>query len=199
MLYLYDDAIVEDLKYSINPENLSNPVVSIFSGDEIAGVAAMLQDDNLQFPIICIKRNDYSIDPDRSNFTWQHKGLATVIDKETHDLYYERRIPIKFTYTIAVYGVNQEQMDEIIRELIFHYSDMFFLAIDLPYEDSKLIRFGLQLPSDMQVKSQSGFSEYIETGKLYESDIDIEVLGAFLVEYVPARLRRVELHAKIDE
>lgn len=198
MLYLYDDAIVEDLKYVINPENIKNPAVTVFSGEEVAGVAAMLQNDELHFPIICLKRNDYSKDPLRCNFTWQHRGVATVMDREKNELYYERRIPIKFSYTMAVYGVNQAQMDEIVRELIFHYSDMFFLAIDLPYEDSKMIRFGVQTPVDLEVKTASGFSEYVESGSLYETDIEIEVLGAFLVEYVPVKLKRSVIHTTVE-
>lgn len=198
MLYLYDDAIVDDLRSTINPENIPNPAISIFAGEDVAGVAAMLQNDELEFPIICLKRNDYSKDPSRSNFTWMHRGVATVIDAETNELYYERRLPIKFSYTLAIYGINQAQMDEILRELIFHYSDMFFLSIQLPYEDCKIIRFGVQTPVDMEVKSASGSSEYIESGELYESDMDIEILGAFLVEYIPVKLKRIELHSTIE-
>lgn len=49
MLYLYDEAIVNDLKRSFNPNAVENPVVSVVSPDRIVDIAAQLQNDEISF------------------------------------------------------------------------------------------------------------------------------------------------------
>lgn len=197
MLYLYDEAIIADMREMLNVDENGNNLPVFMIGDDkdsVSTVAAMLQEDKISFPIICFTRGDYGKDSSRSNFTWTHLGVSTVMDPETNLLYYEKRIPIKFDYTVSVYGVNQVQVDELVRELMFHYSDMFFLSILLPYESSAPIRFGVEMMPDSEVKTGSGVSEYYSSGALYESDFNITVLGAFLVNYTPVHLNRIEVH-----
>ena len=49
MMWVYDDAIVEDLKKSFNPENVPNPVVTVVSSESAVGLAAQVQEDKLHF------------------------------------------------------------------------------------------------------------------------------------------------------
>lgn len=192
MLYKYDNAIVEDLKKSFNPENVPNPVVSVISPDQIVGVAAQIQNDSIKLPIIALTRNQEQIDSTRTNFTAMHRGVATVIDNETNELYYEKVIPITLSYNLTVITSNTADMDEMLRELMFKYVNMYFLTVKLPYESDRKIRFGISLSKDSEIDRTSGVTEYRSEGKLYQSILTLNCEGAVLVSYTPVKLKRLE-------
>lgn len=192
MLYKYDNAIVDDLKRSFNPENVPNPVVSVISPDQIIGLAAQLQNDSIKLPIIALTRNQEQIDSSRTNFTAMHRGVSTVIDNETNELYHEKVIPITLSYNLTIITSNTADMDEMIRELMFKYINMYFLTIKLPYESDRKIRFGVSLSKDSEIDRTSGVSEYRSEGKLYQSILTLNCEGAVLVSYTPVKLKRLE-------
>lgn len=192
MLYKYDNAIVDDLKRSFNPENVPNPVVSVVSPDQIIGLSAQLQNDSIKLPIIALTRNQEQIDSSRTNFTSMHRGVATVIDNETNELYHEKVIPITLSYNLTIITSNTADMDEMIRELMFKYINMYFLTIKLPYESNRKIRFGVSLSKDSEIDRTSGVSEYRSEGKLYQSILTLNCEGAVLVSYTPVKLKRLE-------
>ncbi len=192
MLYKYDNAIVDDLKRSFNPENVPNPVVSVVSPDQIIGLAAQLQNDSIKLPIVALTRNQEQIDSSRTNFTSMHRGVATVIDNETNELYHEKVIPITLSYNLTIITSNTADMDEMIRELMFKYINMYFLTIKLPYESNRKIRFGVSLSKDSEIDRTSGVSEYLSNGKLYQSILTLNCEGAVLVSYTPVKLKRLE-------
>lgn len=192
MLYKYDNAIVDDLKRSFNPENVPNPVVSVISPDQIVGVAAQIQNDSIKLPIIALTRNQEQIDSTRTNFTAMHRGVATVIDNATNELYHEKVIPITLSYNLTIITSNTADMDEMIRELMFKYINMYFLTIKLPYESNRKIRFGVSLSKDSEIDRTSGVSEYRSEGKLYQSILTLNCEGAVLVSYTPVKLKRLE-------
>lgn len=192
MLYKYDNAIVDDLKRSFNPQNVPNPVVSVISPDQIVGLAAQLQNDSIKLPIIALTRNQEQIDSNRTNFTSMHRGVATVIDNETNELYHEKVIPITLSYNLTIITSNTADMDEMIRELMFKYINMYFLTIKLPYESDRKIRFGVSLSKDSEIDRTSGVSEYRSEGKLYQSILTLNCEGAVLVSYTPVKLQRLE-------
>ena len=84
MIYLYDNAIADDLKASFNPDNVPNPVVKFVSAEQIIGIAAQKQNDNIQFPLVSLARkpNSVQIDKQRMNFSRAHFGIASVLDNE---------------------------------------------------------------------------------------------------------------------
>ena len=112
MIYLYDNSIVHDLEQSL----AGSSAVRVISPEQIVGIAAQIQNDEIQLPIIALERNDYAIDTDRLNFSRMHFGLQTVIDLKTNELYYERAIPVTLSYGITILTSNQIDMDEIVKE-----------------------------------------------------------------------------------
>lgn len=193
MLYLYDDAIIEDLRRSFNPAQVPNPAVSVVNAEQIIDIAAQIQDDKLRFPLVSVyRKSDMQIDSQRQNFTRRHRGVCTVIDHETNNLYYEKMIPVNFSYEITTLCTNTVDQDELIRELLFKYSDMYFLTIQLPYESDRRMRFGLSIDESAGIERKSGLSEYLESGQLYQSTITLNVEGGVLLEYTPVHLKRTE-------
>lgn len=196
MLYLYDEAVVADLKRSFNSENMGESSVRVIDPEEAISVLAQLQDDNIKLPAVIVTRDlDTPIDQDRWNFTRLHQGVVSVFDSKHNDIYYERSIPVKVGYRITVLTTNTADMDELIRELLFKYSTMYFLTIRLPYEADRKMRFGIVVDFDQDIERKSGRLEYGQSGQLYQTIIPLRCEGCSLLSYTPRRLQRVELES----
>lgn len=191
MIYLYDRAITDDLQASFNSD-MGMPAPKLISAEQIIGIVAQEKNDNITFPIISLTRkpNSVQIDRDRMNFTRAHFGIASVLDENTNDLYYEKVLPITLEYALTVVTTNTVDRDEIIKELLFKYLNMYFLTIKLPYECSRKIRFGVRIVSETDIDYSSGSSEYAESGSLYQAIIPLKCDGCVLVSYTPAHLVR---------
>ena len=192
MIYLYDRALCEDLRQSFNPDALSNPVVRVVEPDAIVGLAAQLQNDNIQFPLVAVGRDsDTSIDVNRTNFTYIHKGVSTVLDPKTNLWYYEKVVPINLGYHLTILTTNTADMDEMVRELLFKYTSMYFITMTLPYECERKIRFGVEIDTSASIERRSGQLEYIQNGQLYQTILSLKCQGAVLVTYTPVKLKRM--------
>ena len=190
MLYLYDEAIVKDLERSFDPS--SGVVVKAVAQEDIISVAAQIKNDEISLPMIAIVRGQTSdVNTDLTNFTRMHKGVATVFDSKSNDIYYEKAIPINLNYTLAILASNTADMDELCRELIFKYTSMYFLAIDTPYESKRRIRFGIRIDFSDTIDRISSQGEYMRNGQLYQTNIPLVCDGAVLLTYTPAHLRRI--------
>lgn len=190
MLYLYDEAIVKDLERSFDPS--SGVVVKAVAQEDIISVAAQIKNDEIPLPMIAIVRGQTSdVNTDLTNFTRMHKGVATVFDSKSNDIYYEKAIPINLNYTLAILASNTADMDELCRELVFKYTSMYFLAIDTPYESKRRIRFGIRIDLSDTIDRISSQGEYMRNGQLYQTNIPLVCDGAVLLTYTPAHLKRI--------
>ena len=193
VIYLYDRAIAQDIRksFNVNP-GFSSPSVTVVDPESSIDVVAQVKEDRISFPIISLVINDDTpIDFDRYNFTRAHKGVVSVIDPKTNELYYERAIPIKLSYNLTILTTNTADMDELIREFVFKYTSMYFLTITLPYEMNRKVRFGITIDQDSNISRRSGSSEYLKEGKLHESVIPLKCEGCVIVNYTPAKLTNV--------
>ena len=192
ILYLYDNAIVEDLQESFNPESVENPVVRVVTAEQIVSLAAQIQDDKIKFPIVSLLRDSNTpIDSERKNFTRLHKGISTVIDKETNNVYYEKMLPVSVSYSLTILTTNTADRDELVKELLFKYSDMYFLTIKLPYESNRKMRFGIRIDDSKGIDMTSGSTEYLSGGNLYQAIIPLVCEGCVLLSYTPKHLKRI--------
>jgi len=192
MLWVYDTAIVDDLSSCISSESSANPVVKLMGEEGIMGIFAQLQEDRIKFPALFLNRHpETPLDQTRYNFTRLHKGIPAVYDPEANNLYMEKVAPIQLAYDLHVLTTNTIDMDEIIKELLFRYSSMYYITIQLPYESKRKLRFGVAIDPSQQIRRKSGLAEYIQTGMLYESIIELKCEGAVLVSYTPKRMQRM--------
>ena len=198
MLWVYDEAIAEDLKKSFNPMNVPNPAVVVIDSENAIGLAAQIQEDKLSFPIVAITRNStISIDEALRNFTKMKKGVSTTFDNETNTFYNERSMPIKLSYELSVFTTNQADMDEIIRELLFKYSSMYFLSVVVPYESKRKIRFGIVADLSEGINIKNAASSYIVEGQLYGASITLNCEGCVLLHYTGVVARHFSNELKI--
>lgn len=191
MLWVYDDAIVEDLRRSFNPNNVSNPAVTVIDPENAVGLAAQIQEDKIQFPVVVLTRSpNIPVDASVMNYTKTKRGVATTFDKENNIIYNERTIPINLSYELSAFTTNTADMDEIIRELIFKYSSKYFLTATIPYESKRKIRFGILMDPE-GIEQSSTSSSYISEGKLHASSVTLKCEGCVLVHYTPRKLQRI--------
>lgn len=189
MLWLYDESIADDLRKSFNT-SVIHPYVKVIDPDVNLSIAAQIQNDNISFPIICVVRDDnYQVDTDLTNFTAMHKGVATVIDNKTNNIYYEKSMPIKLGYSLNIIGTNTVDVDELVKEILFKYSDMYFLTIRLPYEGARKLRFGIEFDRQGSIERRSGVAEMINEGTLYETVLPFQTRGVRMITYTPKHLK----------
>ena len=191
MLYLYDEAIAKDIKASFTDE-MGNSEVKVVDPAGAVDLLAQIQEDSVRFPVAVLTRDPvYSIDTQRTNFTRMHSGVLTVMDNETNQLYYEKAIPIRLKYNLTVLATTTVDADELVKELLFKYLQMYYLSIRLPYEADRIIRFGISITTETDIQQTSGSFEYLSAGKLYQTVIPIVCEGCVLVSYTPCRLKHV--------
>ena len=58
MIYKFDEAIVNDLKRTIDPEGGANPNVVCITIDNYQSTLAQMQEDKITYPIILLIRDD---------------------------------------------------------------------------------------------------------------------------------------------
>lgn len=185
MLWAYDKAIADDLSRSIDPSSGATDIVKVIDSQGIVGIISQMKEDRIRFPLICLKRNDVTVDMRRWNFAAAKKGIPTTFETDSRNVYLEKTIPINLSYTLYVLTLNTVDCDEIIRELIFKYSNMFFLSLIVPYESKRKIRFGIQMDEDYGVKQDSASFEYQTSGTLYQATIQLTCEGAVEISYTP--------------
>lgn len=197
MIYLYDNAIINDLKNSFNPDNVPNPVVKVIGPEESIGIAAQVQNDDLSFPIVSLIRNpDVSIDGERRNFSLEHFGVQSVIDLETNNVYHEKVLPINLSYDLNIYATNVADSDEIVKEILFKYISQYFLTIELPYESKRKVRFGVTVDRG-SIQTKSTTSNYLSEGVLYGTTIPLICEGCVLISYTPRKLVRTKMEVDV--
>lgn len=189
MLYLYDKAICDDLADSFG----ESPVVKVIDPEGAINVAAQIQNDEITYPIISLYRSqDIVIDNDLYNYRKAKVGIPVGFDNKTNNYFYEKVIPVKLEYEMTIITTNQADMDEIVRELLFKYSDQYFLNIQAPYEIDRKIRFGVQMDKDHGISQSSRSFEYLSVGKLYQSVLKLKCMGCVLLSYTEQKLKRTE-------
>jgi hypothetical protein len=189
VLYLYDQAIVDNLKESLTSE--ANQHVFLTDAENYPGIVAQIQNDTITYPLILLHRDeDTPIIKELMNFTRYKFGVPCVFDNDKNNIYYERALPVDIQYTLRILSTNVADTDELARELFYKYISMFFLTIHLPYESDRKIRFGVETDMDYGIKKESGSFDYLATGALYQSTIHLKTQGCVSLTYTPRHLTR---------
>lgn len=197
MLYLFDNAICQDLRDSFT-DQMGTSAVKVVDPDMAVDVVSQISHDEFEFPAVVVTRSsDYQIDTTRTNFTRMHVGVATVVDTETNMIYNERQLPITLNYNLTVLGTNTADVDELTRELVFKYVTMYYLTVQLPYESDRKMRFGVCVDESMPIEQSSRLLEYVQSGKAYQNIIHLRTEGAVLLTYTPKRLPRYEQEVEV--
>lgn len=189
MLYLFDQAIVDNLKASLT--EAANQNVFLTDAENYPGILAQIQDDTITYPLILLHRDDDTpIRTDLWNFTRYKIGVPCVFDNKTNNVYYEKALPVDLNYTLRILSTNVADRDELARELFYKYISMYYLTVRLPYESDRKIRFGVQVDAEYGIKSESGSFDYLSTGALYQATMHLTTEGCVSLTYTPRHIQR---------
>lgn len=196
MLYLYDRAIVDDIKASLTGAANSNVVAT--NAENFPGIIAQMQNDTITYPLILVQRGeDAVIDTSLTNFSRYQFGVPCIFDNDKNNVYFERALPVKLEYTLRIITTNVADRDELARELFYKYISMYFLTIQLPYESDRKIRFAVNVDFDYGIKNESQSFDYLASGALYQATIVLKTLGCVSLTYTPRHLQRSVLSSDI--
>ena len=194
MLYLFDNAIVDDLRQSLTEE--ANQNVFLTDAENYQGLLAQVQEDTITYPLILLHRDeDTPIRKDMMNFTRYKFGVPCVFDNKTNNVYYERALPVDLNYTLQILSTNVADTDELARELFYKYISMYYLTIRAPYESDRKIRFGVAVDMEYGIKRESASFDYLASGTLYQSTIRLKTEGCVSLTYTARHLNRQVLDA----
>lgn len=198
MLYVYDQALIDDIKSSINSDN-ANPNVVMADEETYQELIAQIKDDTITYPLILVVRDpDTPIITELWNFSRAQFGIPAAFDNKTNNIYYEKALPVDVSYTIRILATNTADVDELARELFYKYLSMYFLTIRLPYESDRKIRFGVEIDLGYGIKKESGSFDYLKSGSLYQSTLHLKTNGCVVLSYTPRHLQRTVLSQDID-
>lgn len=153
----------------------------------------------MTYPAVILTRDpDTPIDTNRINFTRIHRGQVSVLDKETNNLYFERTLPIDLKYALTIITTNVVDMDEIVKEILFKYTSMYFITMQIPYESNRQIRFGITVDNSSGIQRKSSTSEYLAEGKLHQTIIPLKCEGCVLISYTPQKVKRFAYEKEIS-
>jgi len=128
-----------------------------------------------------------------------HKGIYKGFDPKTNTCYSEKSIPIKLSYTLTILATNTADIDEIVREILFKYTSMYYLKAKVPYEvDDREIRFGIVIDPSSTLSKESSNADYLKEGKLYQSRIKLNCEGAVLISYTGKHMTNFMLDPEIN-
>ena len=191
MIWLYDRAICEDLEQSFDNTLENSSKVKVIDPEGSIDLQAQISKDEISYPVVSLVREDSQVDTSRLNFTRLHSGVDYVFDSKDNEIYSEKVLPITLSYELHVITTNTVDMDELMRELSFKYSSMYFLKIVLPYEGHRKIRFGICIDENSNIERASNTYDYISAGKLYESVLHLRCEGCVMVTYTASKLKQV--------
>ncbi len=189
MLYLYDRVIADDLKASLTDAANANVIIS--GPDNYQSILAQIQEDTITYPLILLHRDDDTqVITSLMNFTRYQFGVPCVFDNKTNNIYYERALPVALNYSLRILSTNVADTDELARELFYKYISMYYLTIRVPYESDRKLRFGISVDMDYGIKRESANAEYLESGVLYQSTMQLKTEGCVSLTYTPRHLTR---------
>lgn len=189
MLYLYDRALIDDLKNSLTEE--MNQSVFLTDAENYQGILAQIKEDTITYPLILLHReDDMPIVKGLMNFTRYQFGVPCAFDNKTNNVYYERALPVELNYTLRILTTNVADRDELARELFYKYISMYYLTIRLPYESDRKLRFGISIDSDYGIKNESASFDYLASGKLYQATMMFKTEGCVSLTYTPRHVQR---------
>lgn len=197
MLYLYDRAIIDDIKAAINSDN-ANPNVVMADAETYPAIISQIEDDTITYPLILVIRDeDMPIITDLYNFSRAQFGIPAAFDNKTNNIYYEKSVPVDLQYTIRILTTSTADTDELARELFYKYLSQYFLTIQLPYESDRKLRFAVEVDLGYGIKRESGSFEYLKNGAIYQSTLHLRTNGCVYLSYTPRHLQRPVMSSDI--
>lgn len=181
-LYKYEEAIVAKMR-----EITGDDRVIITPSDNVENVIPRIANDEYKLPLIHIVRNDWGLSTKRQH-GMKMNGLindnlpmfqeGNYISPEDGKVHRFHVLPIHFSHTFEVWTRTREENDEMIRELIWFFSTMNRLYVQIPYGVNITHEFTLTLQPD--ITDSTNQTSHKELGELFKQSLTTVCDDAYL-------------------
>lgn len=176
MIYLYEEAIIEDLRYQLGDSRVSIiPPDTVF--DTIADISGS---DKIVLPLISLKRLGFSLNEPNHNNPESLDGYkySELGDDGKINYYQVQRIPISCRWQIDIISRTRLDNDNLVRELIFYYTNNPTLRVKIPYGLDKEHKFSINISQDFD--DNSDIESHVNRGEYFRTTYVIECFDANL-------------------
>lgn len=174
-VYLYDEAIVNKLRFWFN-----DPNISVADPDTVLSYRADVSPtDEVKLNIVSLTRLKWEITSKGktplSRDGWKYKGSEKNIEQL-------RAIPIRIDYQIDFISRKRKQNDNLVREFVYKILNNPKLVVSIPYNDSsKTHNFSINI--DSVVEDNSDIAQHLDKGERFRSTLTLSVEDAYLFAY----------------
>lgn len=171
MIYLYEEAIVNNLRTLLGDDR-----VSIIASDELFRLVADKKEDTVKLPLVSLQRIDYKFGNITGNTSLTKRGGKFV--DNNGDLQQIQAIPIICRWQIDILSRYRKDNDNLTRELIFHYLNNPTLEVMLPYGIHRTHNFNIMY--DPIIVDNSDVSNHVNLGEKFRTTLTITSDDAYL-------------------
>lgn len=190
MFYLYDTALVDDLRSLFQDSR-----ISICPPDQVFKIWGELEDDTIEMPIISVLRSGTSLG--NSQHSMRFTGGLLAIDPITKQNNKIQAIPIQINYLLDVWTKHREENDNIVRELIFWYMTHPTLKVKIPYGTG--LEHNFNIFYDSNIEDNSDISDHPNRGEYFRTTLSVYTDDAYLWKSTinkPTYITGVDLYVK---
>ena len=171
MFYLYDKAIIEDLRSIFDDDR-----IFIEPADKVFNTISRLNEDDIKMPIISVARTGTSLRDSQHSMRFTG-GLSYISDDEQTTSRIQV-IPIQINYLLDVWTKHREENDNIVRELLFYYMTHPTLEVDVPYGTN--LKHTFNIFYDQNIEDNSDIMGQLEHGEYFRTTLSLYTPDAYL-------------------
>lgn len=169
--YLYDEAVVADLRRIIGDNR-----ISIMSTQRAFDIIPRIDEDKFTLPIITLTRTGWTIRTDHHSHSAKYEGGLAGIEYDPNkycDINIKRVqfVDMTINYSLDVWTRYRQENDEIIRELYWYYLTSPTLDITVPYDLDFDHHFNLFVEPD--IEDNSDIAEHMNKGEYFRQTINL--------------------------
>lgn len=190
--YLYDEAIVENLRQVIGDNR-----IQILPVDRVFDVIPRLNDDKLILPLVTLTRTGWSIRSSEANHSAKYEGATSRIYRtdpkfNTNRIQKFQFVPMRLDYSIDVWTKTRRENDEFIRELFWYFMISPTLTIKVPYALDFDHNFNIFISDD--IEDNSDVAQHQLKGEYFRQTLNIYTDDAKLWKSTERDPTTVEIH-----
>lgn len=187
MIYLYEEAIIEDLRYQLGDSRVSllPPDILFRTIADISG------EDQVRLPLVSLSRLGYSFNEIPHNSPESLIGSTHTIPQKDGTIKYVQvqRLPITCRWQMDVISRSRKDNDNLVRELLFYYTNNPSLRVKIPYGFNQEHKFSIHINPD--IDDNSDIESHVNRGEYFRTTIGITCYDANIWKVVESGLKKL--------
>lgn len=164
-IYLYEDAIIKELR-AITGDGR----IHIIDPSQAISFLAQFDKDKVTLPAIIMSRGSVSLTTETKNQVVALKGQTSRINND-NTVSKAQLLPIRAEWSLDILAADRYTCDEIIRELVFYFTQHPKFTVKIPYNLDIDQSFDIFL--DSSIEDNSDLVDFPNTGEFFRETLSI--------------------------